>query len=78
MILPLGARTSSGPLSSPVLPDRQWSAPGKRSVLQWILQALRRRRSRLSITELNDAMLRDIGATRADAEYEANKAFWRA
>jgi uncharacterized protein YjiS (DUF1127 family) len=46
------------------------------------LRALRtwmeRDRQRASLAALDDHMLRDIGLTRADAEAEAAKAFWRA
>ncbi len=36
-----------------------------------------RRRSRAALASFNDRMLRDIGITRADADYEMNKPFWR-
>ena len=36
----------------------------------------RRRRSRVALCTLNDRMLKDIGVTRSEAEYEANKWFW--
>jgi uncharacterized protein YjiS (DUF1127 family) len=37
----------------------------------------RRVRSRRELASLSDTMLLDIGITRADAEYLANKPFWR-
>ena len=37
----------------------------------------RRRNSRLELARLDERMLRDIGLTRVDAEYEMNKPFWR-
>jgi len=37
----------------------------------------RRIRERQQLAALGDLMLRDIGLTRADAEYLANKPFWR-
>jgi uncharacterized protein YjiS (DUF1127 family) len=37
----------------------------------------RRRNGRLELARLDDRMLRDIGLTRFDAEYEINKPFWR-
>jgi uncharacterized protein YjiS (DUF1127 family) len=37
----------------------------------------RRTRDRGRLAELNDRMLRDIGLTRADAEFLINKPFWR-
>ena len=37
----------------------------------------RRRNGRLELARLDERMLRDIGLTRVDAEYEMNKPFWR-
>ena len=37
----------------------------------------RRSRARAELAELDDRMLKDIGLTRADAEFLANKPFWR-
>jgi uncharacterized protein YjiS (DUF1127 family) len=37
----------------------------------------RRARSRRELLALDDHMLKDIGITRADAQYEAAKPFWR-
>jgi uncharacterized protein YjiS (DUF1127 family) len=37
----------------------------------------RRARSRRELLALDDHMLKDIGITRADAQYEAAKSFWR-
>jgi uncharacterized protein YjiS (DUF1127 family) len=37
----------------------------------------RRRKGRLELARLDDRMLRDIGLTRVDAEYEINKPIWR-
>ena len=42
----------------------------------WLRKVLRRRRSRVELSGLNDYQLRDIGMTRAEAEFEANKWFW--
>jgi uncharacterized protein YjiS (DUF1127 family) len=36
----------------------------------------RRRRSRMVLSGLNDHLLKDIGMTRAEAEFEINKPFW--
>jgi uncharacterized protein YjiS (DUF1127 family) len=38
---------------------------------------LERSRQRRQLGELNDYMLRDIGITRAEAWFEADKPFWR-
>jgi uncharacterized protein YjiS (DUF1127 family) len=37
----------------------------------------RRRNGRLELARLDERMLRDIGLTRFDAEYEINRPFWR-
>ena len=37
----------------------------------------RRARDRAQLAGLDDRMLRDIGLTRADAEFLSNKPFWR-
>ena len=37
----------------------------------------RRSRERAELAELDDRMLKDIGLSRADAEFLSNKPFWR-
>jgi uncharacterized protein YjiS (DUF1127 family) len=37
----------------------------------------RRQNGRLDLARFDERMLRDIGLTRIDAEYEINKPFWR-
>jgi uncharacterized protein YjiS (DUF1127 family) len=37
----------------------------------------KRARERAELTALDDRSLKDIGLTRADAEFLANKPFWR-
>jgi uncharacterized protein YjiS (DUF1127 family) len=37
----------------------------------------RRKNSRLELARLDERMLRDIGLTRIDVDYEINKPFWR-
>ena len=37
----------------------------------------RRTRERVELAALDDRMLKDIGLTRADAEFLSNKPFWR-
>ena len=48
---------------------------------QWVLWTFRewrrRARDRSQLAQLDDRMLRDIGLTRADAEFLSNKPFWR-
>jgi uncharacterized protein YjiS (DUF1127 family) len=57
------------------------SAHSVGSAFPWLFGALRewRRRSkgRAQLAMLDDRMLADIGVTRADAEFLANKPFWR-
>ncbi len=43
-----------------------------RSILRW----LERWRERQTLRDLNDAVLRDVGLTRADVEHEINRPFW--
>ena len=35
------------------------------------------RRSRLALKDLPDHLLRDVGLTRAEADYESRRVFWR-
>jgi uncharacterized protein YjiS (DUF1127 family) len=44
------------------------------TVLDWQDRACQRRR----LGEMDDHLLRDIGLSRADLEYESSKPFWRA
>jgi uncharacterized protein YjiS (DUF1127 family) len=37
----------------------------------------RRKNGRLELARLDERMLRDIGLTRAEVDYESNKPFWR-
>jgi uncharacterized protein YjiS (DUF1127 family) len=69
-------------------PDRisqetQWHASPHRlsDFLRDVRAALRewrrRKNSRLELARLDERMLRDIGLTRAEADHEINKPFWR-
>lgn len=51
----------------------RWIDPTIRTLLRWE----DRRRQRRALHYLSDAMLKDIGLTRADVENEAAKPFWR-
>jgi len=64
-------RTELGPQ-----PHRRGQEPARYSWLAWLREWRRRRRSRASLSRLDDRMLRDIGVTYAEAEREANKPFW--
>ena len=57
-------------------PGRGRRAPTRNLWLEWLREWRRRGRSRTSLSELNDRMLKDIGVTYAEAEHEANKPFW--
>ena len=63
--------------------EAQWQASQHRlsGFLSGVRAALhewrRRRNGRLQLARLDERMLRDIGLTRFDAEYEINKPFWR-
>jgi uncharacterized protein YjiS (DUF1127 family) len=46
-------------------------------VLATLREWRRRARDRAELAGLDDRMLRDIGLTRADAEFLSNKPFWR-
>ena len=63
--------------------ETRWQASAHRlsgflSAVRAALREWRRRKNgRLELARLNERMLRDIGLTRIDAEYEINKPFWR-
>jgi uncharacterized protein YjiS (DUF1127 family) len=59
--LPTQPRTTSGLLTSLLTAMDAW---------------IERHRQRNALLELNDAMLKDIGISRADAEHEGTKPFW--
>lgn len=51
---------------------------GERPSLRATIRVLwRRHRSRVELARMSAHMLKDIGITPAEAEYEANKPFWR-
>lgn len=43
----------------------------------WLAAGYRRYRQRRALLALNDALLKDIGISRADAGHEADKPWWR-
>jgi uncharacterized protein YjiS (DUF1127 family) len=76
----LSPATSSCPDRIPQ--ETPWQAPRRlRGFLSGVRVALRdwrcRRNGRLELARFDERMLRDIGLTRVDAEYEINKPFWR-
>jgi uncharacterized protein YjiS (DUF1127 family) len=59
-------------------PRRRRPVPARRhAVGHWLREMRRRRRSRQAITGLDERMLKDIGVSFAEAEFEANKVFWQ-
>jgi len=64
----------SGWMSRPAGRGRQEPFHGSRLAL--LREWWRRHRSRTLLSQLNSHMLRDIGLSHAEAEYEANKPFW--
>ena len=66
------------PQWTPAETDR--SARDVRSVrdrrFTYLREIFRHRRSRTVLSRLDDYLLRDIGMTRAEAEFEENKPFW--
>lgn len=49
---------------------------GSVALFDWFNQALARQRSRRELREMTDSQLRDIGITREQALYEADRSFW--
>jgi uncharacterized protein YjiS (DUF1127 family) len=49
------------------------SIRGSNTLLSW----MDRRRQRSALDRLSDHMLKDIGVSRADVDFEARKPFWR-
>ncbi|HUA50613.1 MAG TPA: DUF1127 domain-containing protein [Candidatus Sulfotelmatobacter sp.] len=59
---------------------RQGMALAPMPILKLLAQVIvrwTRQRQRYSLTQLDDRILRDMGISRAEAENEANKPFWR-
>jgi len=62
---------------SPTLGRRAAKRRGSLSVRLALAGAWRRWRTRRMIGELDERLLKDIGASPSDAREEANKPFWR-
>lgn len=75
--LPAPGRTAAPPYSGGPHPGPH-PGPGGSSIRAAIQEGWRRWRSRTALSELDPHILKDIGVTLAEAEYEANKPFWRA
>ncbi len=72
---PLPAPRRTG---APQYPGGRQPAPERSSIHTTLREGWRRWRSRTALSELDPHILKDIGVTLAEAEYEANKPFWRA
>jgi uncharacterized protein YjiS (DUF1127 family) len=46
------------------------------SAAAWLERQLEKRRSRISLLEMTDEQLKDIGLSRSDADGEARRRFW--
>jgi uncharacterized protein YjiS (DUF1127 family) len=77
----LSRTTSCSPGRIPQETERQAFRHRLSDFLRSVRAALRewrqRRIGRLELARFDERMLRDIGLTRFDAEYEINKPFWR-
>ena len=57
-------------------PNCRGQEEARHSWRAWLREWRRRRRSRTLLANLDSHMLKDIGITYAEAEYEVNKLFW--
>jgi uncharacterized protein YjiS (DUF1127 family) len=77
----LSRTTSRCPGRTPEKTQRQafrhWLSGFLRGVRATLREWRQRRIGRLELARFDERMLRDIGITRLDAEYEINKPFWR-
>jgi uncharacterized protein YjiS (DUF1127 family) len=70
--------TSKCSLAGAAAPRRERRAGPVATLLLDLLSSwLRRARERRALQGLDDGMLKDIGLTRADIEFEVHKPFWR-
>ena len=74
---PFPTRMSAGPIRSLGLAAAGWHLRAAVNALRaGAREALRRRRTRQHLAELDGHLLRDIGVTTSDAHLGANKPFW--
>ena len=64
-------------IAAPALPASRRLGRGLGAVLDLLLRGWDRSRQRRALESLDDAMLRDLGISRADVMREAAKPFWR-
>jgi len=58
-------------------PVRRREKPRAGGIWATVVEAYRRHRTRAALAGLNAYLLKDIGVSPSEAEYEANKPFWR-
>ena len=75
----IDAHRTASPAWAPAPAARRDTPPPSRyqRLLGVLKTAWHRHRSREILAQMDDFALRDIGLTRTDAHYEANKPFWR-
>ncbi|MGH7044050.1 MAG: DUF1127 domain-containing protein [Acetobacteraceae bacterium] len=76
-ITPSGPTRSGGFVPDVSVARRDRPRRGRHALVSMLRACWRRHRSRVALTGLNAHMLKDIGLTAAEAEFEANKPFWR-
>lgn len=57
-------------------PGQRAPQPPRTGLIALVRAEWRRYRSRRMLAQLDDYMLKDIGVTRAEAQFEAGKPFW--
>jgi uncharacterized protein YjiS (DUF1127 family) len=64
-------------IAAPALPASRLLWRTVAGVVEYLLRCLDRSRQRHVLERLDDAMLRDLGLSRADVMRETDKPFWR-
>ena len=64
-------------ITAPALPASRLMGRALSNAVDFLLRCYDRSRQRRALERLDDAMLRDLGLSRADVMREADKPFWR-
>ncbi|MGH6860149.1 MAG: DUF1127 domain-containing protein [Phyllobacterium sp.] len=59
--------------------ETEWSSPSSETVAKiwrWLANAMVKRRTRIHLSELSQAQLRDIGVSPGEAHRESARFFW--
>ena len=64
-------------ITAPALPASRLLGRALSEAIEYLLRCWERSRQRRTLERLDDAMLRDLGLSRADVMREADKPFWR-